>query len=412
MKKPIIKNKFLIGLFLFISVILILQFVVNTKYTFPEPHPFLGKYIYNPYRNINNQKWERANFHAHTMKFLDPAKKVARSTFVLDSLYRSFGYDIIGISDYQTINNYEIKNKWFVPEYEHGYQYYKNHQLVLNAKKISWLDYPFRQTLSNKQFVIDRLKKDTSAFIAIVHPAYRKALSNHDFKYLSNYNCLEIANHERLFNEFYDSILSNGHPVFVMADDDSHDMTDIKDICSAYNMTNTDPIKDSVLKALSTGRSIAVKFNISSYKTNEEKRSALAKLPEINAIILKNDTLSVRLNQLVKTITFIGQDGLEKIRMTDSSVGSCYFSKEDTYLRTEIKCYDGTIYFLNPLIRWDGIRLTYYTPSVNVLKTWIWRSALIILLLITFIMTIRNDTYKNQKRLKINLFTPAPRGVN
>ena len=387
MKKNIFKNKFLIGLFLFISVLLILQFVVNTKYTFPKPHPFQGKYIYNPYRNIDSQKWERANFHAHTRKFLDPAKKVARSTFLLDSIYRSFGYNIIGISDYQSINNYEIGNKWFVPGYEHGYQYYKNHQLVLNAKKICWLDYPFRQTLNNKQFVIDQLKKDTTALIAIVHPAYRQALSNYDFKYLSNYNCLEIANHERLFNEFYDSILSNGHPVFVMADDDSHNMTDIKDICSAYNLTNTDPIKDSVLKALSTGRSIAVKFNISSYKTNEEKRAALAILPEINAIIFNNDTLSIRINQPIKTIKFIGQDGVEKIRMTNSSVGFCFFGKEDTYLRTEIECYDGTIYFLNPLIRWDGIKLTYYSPSVNVLETWVWRSVLIIIVLIICIMT-------------------------
>ena len=144
---------------------------------------------------------------------------------------------------------------------------------------------------------------------------------------------------------------------------------------------------DSVLKALRTGRSIAVKFNISSYKTNEEKRVALAKLPEINAIIFKNDTLSIRLNLPVKTIKFIGQDGVEKIRLTDSSVGSCFFSKEDTYLRTEIECYDGTIYFLNPLIRWDGIKLTYYSPSVNVLETWVWRSVLIIIVLIICIMT-------------------------
>jgi hypothetical protein len=27
-----------------------------------------------------------------------------------------------------------------------------------------------------------------------------------------------------------------------------------------------------------------------------------------------------------------------------------------------------------------------------------------------YIMTIGDDTYKNKKRLKINLFTPAPRG--
>jgi hypothetical protein len=394
-KKTIFKNKFLIGLFLFISVILVLQFVVNSKYTFPEPGPFHGKYIYNPYRNIDNQKWARANFHAHTRKFLDPAKKAARSTFLLDSIYRSFGYNIIGISDYQSINKYEIGNKWFVPGYEHGYQYYKNHQLVLNAKKISWLDYPFRQTLNNKQFVIDQLKKDTTALITIVHPAYRQALSNNDFRYLGNYDCLEIANSERSFDEFYDPILSNGHPVFVMADDDSHKMTNIKEVCSSFNMINTDLVKDSVLKALRTGRSIAVKFNISSYKTNEEKRVALAKLPEINAISFKNDTIIIKLNQPVKTIKFIGQDGAEKIRITDSSAGSCFFGNQDTYIRTEIECCDGSIYFLNPLFRWDGIRMTYYKPSVNVLKTWVWRSAFIIILLIIITSVMIHTKTKN-----------------
>jgi hypothetical protein len=396
-KKNIIKNKFLIGLFIFICVLLTLQFVVNSKYTFPEPQPFHGKYIYNPYRTIDNQKWERANFHSHTKKFLDPKKKVERSTFLLDSIYRSFGYNIIGISDYQSINKYEISNNWFLPEYEHGYQYYKNHHLVLNAKKISWLDYPFRQTLDNKQFVIDRLKKDTTALIAIVHPAFRKALSTNDFRYLTNYSCLEIANHERLFDEFYDTILSSGHPVFVIADDDSHDMTNIKDVCSSFNIINTDLVKDSVLKALKTGRSVGVKFNISSYKTNEEKRAALAKLPEFNAIIFKNDTITIKLNRPVKTIKFIGNQGIEKVRMSDSLVGSCFFSAQDTYIRTEIECYDGTIYFLNPFFRWDGIRLTYYSPSVNVHKTTVWRAAVIILILILFIILIRKKCISVKK---------------
>jgi hypothetical protein len=384
------KNKFLIGFVLFISTLLIVQYVINSKYTFPEPNPFKGKYIYNPYRNLDKTKWEKANFHAHTMKFLDPAKKKARSAIILDSTYRSLGYNIIGISDYQSVNNFEINNKWFIPEYEHGYQYYKNHQLVLNAKKINWLDYPFRQTLDNKQFVINQLKKDTAVLIAIVHPGYRKALSNHDFKYLSNYNWLEIANHERLFTEFYDTVLSNGHPVFVMADDDSHKLSDIKEVGISFNLINTDPLKDSVLKALKTGRSVAVKFNVSPYKTSEEKRAALAKLPEISDIIFKNDTLSVILNQPVKTIRFIGQGGWDKTTISDSSKGSVNFGPQDTYIRTEIECYDGTMYFLNPLIRWDGVRLTYYTPSFNVLETWVWRSVLIIIALIIFVIIIPN----------------------
>lgn len=397
MKKSIKKFKFLIGFILFISFLLIVQFVINSKYSFPEPQPFRGKYIYNPYHNIDKTKWEKANFHAHTMKFLDPAKKIARSAIILDSTYRSLGYNIIGISDYQSVNNFEIKNKWFIPEYEHGYQYYKNHQLVLNAKKINWLDYPFRQTLENKQFVIDQLKKDTAVLIAIVHPGYRKALSNHDFKYLSNYNCLEIANHERLFNEFYDTVLSNGHPVFVMADDDSHKLNDIKEVGISFNLINADPVRDSVLKALRTGRSVAVKFNVSPYKTSEEKRAALAKLPEISNIIFKSDTLSVILNQPVKTIRFISQGGYEKVLISDSSKGSCIFGPQDTYIRTEIECYDGTIYFLNPLFRWDGIRLTYYSHSFNALKTWVWRSVFIGLLVMVIIILYRKRCISAKK---------------
>jgi hypothetical protein len=396
-KKSIFKNKFLIGFVLFISILLTVQYVINSKYSFPEPKPFKGKYIYNPYHNFDKTKWEKANFHAHTMKFLDPAKKIARSAFILDSTYRSLGYNIIGISDYQSVNNYEIKNKWFVPEYEHGYQYYKNHQLVLNAKKINWLDYPFRQTLENKQFVIDQLKKDTTVLIAIVHPGYRKALSNHDFKYLSNYNCLEIANHERLFTQFYDTILSNGHPVFVIADDDCHKLSDIKEVGIGYNLINTDPVKDSVLKALRTGRSVAVKFNVGPYNTIEEKRAALNKLPEISDIIFKGDTLSVILNQPVKTIRFIGQGGWDKTLISDSSKGSCNFSSQDTYIRTEIECYDGTMYFLNPLFRWDGIRMTYYSPSFNALMTWVWRFLVVGILVVVIIILNRKRCISAKK---------------
>lgn len=379
-------TKFLLGICILTLILLILQYAVNPKYRFPEPHAFKGEYIYNPYRNFDATKWRIANFHAHDRKFFRNAESAAISIKNLDSLYKYFGYSIISISDYQFINNYENKNKWFVPVYEHGYQYYKNHQLVLNAKKVSWLDFPFRQTLSNKQFIIDRMKKDTTAFITIVHPHYRKAYSYRDFKYLSNYNAMEIANNKHLFTSSYDTILSEGHPVFIMADDDSHDLTNINDICSSFNLINTDMVKDSILNSLATGRSIGVKFNISSFKTNEEKRAGLLKLPEVNSITFKNDTLTVSLNQSVKSIKFIGQKGTEKKRMINCSTGAYFFSRQDTYIRTEIECNDGTIYFLNPLFRYNGIRLTDYAPSYDALKTWAWRSAVLIVLVLTFII--------------------------
>lgn len=371
------------GIIVFILIIIILQYVVNAKYTFPEPHSFNGDYIYNPYRNVDRIKWRIVNFHAHNRKFFGNRKKATISVQYIDSLYKYFGYNIISISDYQSINLHENKNGWFIPVYEHGFQYFKNHQLVLNAKKVNWQDFSFNQTLSNKQFIIDQLKKDPAVIITIVHPIYRKAYSFNDFKYLGNYNSLEIANHERLFTSCYDTVLSEGHPIFLMSDDDAHDITNIKDVCSNYNLINTDLAKDSILNALRTGRSVGVKFNIGSSKTNEEKRAALLKLPEIYSITFTNDTLAIRLNQTVKTIKFIGQQGREKKRITNCSMGAYNFSKNDTYIRTEIECNDGTVYFLNPFFRYNGITLSDYAPSYNILKTWVWRSAFLIVLILT-----------------------------
>lgn len=389
MKLLKIVYKFLAGLCILGFILLILQYAVNAKYSFPEPQPFHGKFIYNPYRTIDPGKWRKANYHAHARKFLGQSEKAKRSISFIDSLYRSFGYDIISISDYQVINSFESKNQWYVPVYEHGYQYYKTHHLVLNPKKVCWLDFPFRQTHSNKQFIIDQLHKDPKTLITIVHPIYRKAYSSNDLKYLGNYNCMEIANHERYFTASYDTILSNGHPVFIMADDDCHDLTNIKEVTTSFNEINTDLVKDSILKALGSGQSFGVKLNTKTFKTNEDKRNALLNLPEINAITFQNDTLTVSLNKTVKTIKFIGQHGKEILRITDQSKGSYHFGKEDTYIRTEIECNDGTLYFLNPLIRYDGVRLSYYAPVFNAFATWAWRSAFFCLLILIFIIRYR-----------------------
>jgi len=373
-------SKFIAVACIIILSLFILQFVVNTKYSFSEPHPFNGEFIYNPYRNIDYNKWRRAGFHSHTHKFVARQKKSFRIARILDSLYKCYDYNIIGISDYQSINRFENGNKWFVPVYEHGYQYYKNHQLVLNSNKVNWLDFPFPQTLSNKQEVLNQLRKDGGSLVTIVHPIYRKAYSNDDLKYLGNYNCLEIANHDGVFTSSYDTILSHGHPVFIMADDDAHELSNINDISSSFNLVNSDLVKDSVLKALALGKSIGIKFNISSFQTCEEKLTALQKLPEINRITFNDDTLSIRLNMPVKAIKFIGQSGKVRKIITDNSKGSCFFSRQDTYLRTEIECYGGSVYFLNPLFRYDGIQFTDYAPVLDTFKTWSLRSVVFCIL--------------------------------
>jgi hypothetical protein len=377
-------NALFFGFLFFIFVNLILQYVVNVKYSFPEPHHFRGETIYNPYSNFDGTKWQIANFHAHAWKPFDGRDKLTHSR-ALDSLYRYLGYKIISISDYQTINNFESKNEWFIPVYEHGFQYYKNHQLILNAGNVDWHDFPFRQTLNNKQFILDHLKKNPSVITTIVHPVYRKAYSSNDLKYLSNYNCLEIANHDYVFRSCYDTILSYGHPVFLMADDDAHNLLQPEDVGVSFNLVNSDLVTDSVMSALRKGLSVGVKFNISALTGNDQKKAALKMLPAISSVSLRNDTITIGLSQPVKTITFIGQNGMLKKRITGSKEGSYGFTNTDTYIRTEIECNDGTIYFFNPFFRYDGKHLTDYSAAYDPVKTWTWRFAIFILLIFTLL---------------------------
>ncbi|MDP4224695.1 MAG: hypothetical protein Q8868_15415 [Bacteroidota bacterium] len=374
-----------------VLAILLSQFVVNTKYTFPEPHQFKGDLLYNPYKDIGWKKWELANFHAHTHLYLGLTSGYANHDDSLVRYYKYFNYNIIGISNYQNIDRFESKSKWYIPEYEHGYQYFKTHQLVLNAKKVSWLDYFFRQTLDNKQYIIDNLKKDSSALLAIVHPDRRKAYCLSDFRYLGNYDCFEIADNEALYTSYYDTILSSGHPVFLIGDDDTHDISKKNDACQTFNMINSGLVRDSVLHAIRTGCLIAVRLPHQDL-TNEKKKSEILELPKITGVTIRNDTVSVSLNQIVRTIRFIGQNGVEKKKITDSESGSYFFSNDDTYIRTEIECRDGSIYYLNPVFRYDGVGLIDDPPEENIVKTWVWRTAVVVLTLVLIIAANRRRT--------------------
>ncbi|MGB8489427.1 MAG: hypothetical protein WCE64_00065 [Bacteroidales bacterium] len=378
--------------------LIILQFAVNTKYSFPEPQPFKGDYLYNPYKDMDLSKWKMANFHAHTRLYGGLTNGAANTDQALDSYYRQFGYDIINISNYQNINTFESGNRWYIPVYEHGYQYYKNHQIVLNAKRIRWLDYPFRQTLHNKQLVIDRLKRDTSVIVSIVHPVKRGAYSFSDLKYLANYDCLEIASHEAVYTSYYDTILSTGHPVFLLADDDTHNMTGKNDACQSFNLIKADLDKSAILHAIKTGCLVGVKLNRDSCLSDRKKISVLENLPEITGINLNGDQLTVSLNKPVKSIRFIGQNGAEKKKIINTSGGSYLFGKQDTYIRTEIECLNGAIYFLNPVFRYNGINPDMPLPAPDIPKTWI--SRIIILFFILFIpaMGIRKQVYSWFKR--------------
>jgi hypothetical protein len=172
-----------------------------------------------------------------------------------------------------------------------------------------------------------------------------------------------------------------------MANDDAHNLSDITDGAHSFNMINGESDKNSVLSALKTGKSYAVCFNVHPYKTNYQKKAALSMLPVIKAVDLRNDTIFVRTDLKVDTIRFIGQNGAVRKISTDCKTADYEITKNDTYVRTEIVCKDGTVYFLNPVFRYNDSFISPGNPEDNTTKSALYRIPLITLFVIILFLS-------------------------
>ena len=231
--------KYILYVILGFVALVIATSIFRPSYSFDEPKPFQGTYLHNPYQNMNPNNWIRANFHAHTRQYGGLTNGRLNTNVMVDSVYSILGFDYIGISDYNKINYYDSANQIFVPTYEHGYGIFKIHQLCIGAKKVRRLDYFAFQNLSMKQHTLNRLAKQTRLAIP-AHPSFVKV--GHlveDMKYLSNYKLMEVLNGFANSTAHWDTALSNGHLVYIIGNDDSHDVTDITEVAFRFTMVNT-----------------------------------------------------------------------------------------------------------------------------------------------------------------------------
>lgn len=128
---------FLLWLALFLSII---QHIQSRRYTFMPPQPFTGNYLYNPYTGADTV-WRKCNFHAHTHAWGGLTDGRSNEAPDLINKYRQMGYDVACISDYHSINpQQDTASGYFIPVYEHGYNLFKAHRLVLGANKVSFFD--------------------------------------------------------------------------------------------------------------------------------------------------------------------------------------------------------------------------------------------------------------------------------
>ena len=330
-------------------------YLSTPSYHFKEPRPFSGEYLYNPYQNINPDQWKRYNFHCHSRKFFGLTNGRLSKEEDIDSVYQYLGYDHYGISDYMKINRHNAENEGFIPAYEHGYGLiHKTHQLCIGAEKMWIIDYPFMQNLNIKQHVINKLSEH-SRFVVPAHASFTNGYKPKEMKYLSNYRLLEIMNPYGNAIEHWDVALSNGHRVYGIGDDDTHNAKNPHEVGLNMTVINTPELDaEHVYDALNKGKSYVMELNTFFFypKPLEFKKEKIETQPYLTRAELVGDTLFVETSaKKMNEVIFIGQNG--DTLCTQNKVKTAFYviQPEDSYVRTKIDVDRLHQIYLNPVTR-------------------------------------------------------------
>ena len=337
-----------------IALLLLVLYVYLSvpTYSFKEPKPFSGEYLYNPYQDMNPDQWKKYHFHCHSRRYFGLTNGRKSKEATIDSVYQTLGYDHYGISDYMGINMHGSKKEDYIPAYEHGYGLFrKTHQICIGAESVYWPDFPFMQNLNMKQHMLNKLG-ERCRFVMPAHASFTKGYKVSDMILLSNYRLIEVVNPYGNAFEHWDKALSNGHRVYALGDDDTHNITNVHEVCRNLTMVNTPDLDpEHVYEALDKGLCYAVEFDYWYYHPEQKAKDARA-LDYLTQAQLIGDTLFISTSaETMREVKFIGQDG--KVLKTEENVATAYYviQTEDTYVRTRIDLNGRHFLYLNPVTR-------------------------------------------------------------
>ena len=343
-----------LGLALLASVCL--PYALAPIYTFPPLRPFTGAQWYNPYDTHPEATWHKANFHAHSIAWggltngHQPAADVRAA-------YRKMGAEIAGISNYHAIDSTNATDSTWIPTYEYGYSLSKTHRLALGAGSVNWLDFPLGATTSQKQLILDRLRP-TTGLTAINHPVMRHGHTVEDLRQLGNYDLIEAMSSYGDSPAEWDAALSSGHAAWAIGSDDNHDITRIDILGRVWTMVLTPSTRtERVLTALKQGRQYAV------------RGAAMHMDNDVRFVRMTGDTVAIALAGAAKRIRFVGDGGRELAVVRDAAEATYVATRADSYVRIEVE-NAATVFWLNPVVRWDGTALSEPRATVDAGATW------------------------------------------
>ena len=315
-----------------LAVACTLPYALAPTYRYPEAAPFAGARWYNPYAGMRGT-WRKTSLHAHGLTCCTEAA-VRRADQRIESYYRdSLRYDVALVSDHQRLSTLPG-----LPEYEHGINVRKTHQIVLGARHVDWFDFPLIQSTNDKQFVIDRLRSQ-GPLVMLAHPEIRDGYSLDDLRRLTGYGLMEVMHEGSSFEPWWDAALSAGRLSWATGSDDAHGLARPRKMGLSWTMIrapSTSP--DALLAALRAGWTYAV----GGVRGVNDVR--------LRSVELRGDTLVVRTEPGADAFTFIGQAGRVRAVVHDAAVARYVLRPQDTYIRTVVHTPHTSLY-LNPVVR-------------------------------------------------------------
>lgn len=398
-----------IPLFLICTLLLLIFifYLFSPIYKFENRDTNAQKYThwYNPYQDLpQNPQWQKMNFHVHSNAWGKATNGRNNSVEQIRETYDKLGFFDVSISDYQTITK-ASSAKNYIPVYEHGYNMPKAHQLSLGAKEVYPLDFPFFQTVHQKQYIINQLK-DRCEYLCLAHPPHWGGYDADDLQRLSNYDLFEVLNHYRISDDYWDTVLTAQKWVWLLANDDCHDVSKLEETGRRFTL-----IQDTVniLESIAQGKSIGVDFPSLQNESVHVKAGRLKKLPELLSYqVLKDSTgdfIQVIFAGAKASVEFIGDSGkvLHRTPYADSIRFDIPNKNSLSYIRAKIYFMNGTVYYLNPIIKVEkegDIPMNPLVAKISYSQTWALRiiGLLLILLIILNIRAWRKKAKEKKRR--------------
>ncbi len=368
-------------------------YVSAPVYRFSEPEPFSGPNLINPYQDMHPDHWRKYNFQVQSKAWWGITDGRLNSNVLIDSMYSLLDYDYVATSDYQKINRHRENEALFIPTYEHGYSIRKTHQVCIGAEKVLWRDYIYIQTLSHKQHILDLLRPD-NRIVALAHPLLLDGYLPEDLRYLSGYDLIEVLNNMRISTAHWDTALSNGHPAFILANDDAHDVSNSNEVGRRFTMINAaNTERELILSSLEKGNAYGFDFFRVDDEPWPDKIDRSRSIPHLTSATLDSNRFTVSFSKPFSRLSFIGQHGRVLATANDYHTASYSIAPTDTYVRTEVMFYDSSAIYLNPVTRsQDGEPASGRLAEIDQRATLLFRAAIAgigFLLIITVLFFIR-----------------------